>query len=377
MRNRHLLIAASVVVAMAAVVAVVSAGQPDSPPGPPESASSYTLEDIYERLSTGAAGTQITFTEPVSGPETGTMHTLNAIMAVAPAVNNTYGATASIVLSGTTFWGLTSGQWGAMTGAMADNGAVEIMPTTVSQTIAAGYHDGMGIVVGDADLAAGNIRNGVNIFGVTGTYETAIGLRIPKTGQTQCWDAAGALISCVDTGQDGEYQKGVTPAVPPDDVNPYTAPIWIGEPFTDNGDGTVTDNLTGLVWLRSANCAGGTTTWAIALSYSNALYDGCTDCFGTSGDCGLSDGSSAGDWRLPNLNELRSLIDPTESNPALSAGHPFSDVQSSTLLYWSSTTHSDVFSSLAWEQWASRSSFRGGGDRCSPGRPHRGASSVF
>jgi hypothetical protein len=79
MRNKYLWIALSVAVATVAVVVVVFAGSPDNPPGPPESTYSYTLEDIYQRLDTGAAGTPITFTEPISGPGTGTMHTLNEI----------------------------------------------------------------------------------------------------------------------------------------------------------------------------------------------------------------------------------------------------------------------------------------------------------
>mgnify|MGYP007056009562 FL=1 len=42
--------------------------------------------------------------------------------------------------------------------------------------------------------------------------------------------------------------------------------------------------------------------------------------------CGLSDGSSAGAWRLPNVKELQSLIDSGVRFPALTAGHPFSSV---------------------------------------------------
>jgi len=81
--------------------------------------------------------------------------------------------------------------------------------------------------------------------------------RIPKTGQTGCWDEQGDPVDCVGTGQDGEYQAGVS-------VDPK---------FTDNGDGTVTDNLTGLIWLRDANCFG-LTNWTSALSDANTLADG-------------------------------------------------------------------------------------------------------
>lgn len=133
-------------------------------------------------------------------------------------------------------------------------------------------------------------------------YNIAIPTQVPKTGQT----ASAA------TGDDGDLQAGI--------AHPATR-------FVDNGDGTVTDNLTGLVWLKNANC-GGDQIWATMLGYANNLYDGCPNCFGTAGDCGLSDGSAAGDWRLPNIRELQSLIDYARRNPALPAGHPFSNVQS-------------------------------------------------
>ncbi len=136
--------------------------------------------------------------------------------------------------------------------------------------------------------------------------------RVIKTGQATCYDASGALISCTDTGQDGEYQKGVTPPTGTDR-------------FTDNGDGTVTDNLTGLVWLKNADCFG-KKIWTTALSDANTL---------NSGECDLTDGSLEGDWRLPNVRELHSLIDYGRWMPALPNPHPFLNVQLS--YYWSST----------------------------------------
>ena len=88
------------------------------------------------------------------------------------------------------------------------------------------------------------------------------------------------VIPCVGTGQDGDWQKGVA---------------WPNPRFTDNGNGTVTDNLTGLTWLKNANCYG-TRVWATALTDANTL---------NSGECGLTDGSVEGDWRLPNVRECR------------------------------------------------------------------------
>jgi len=55
------------------------------------------------------------------------------------------------------------------------------------------------------------------------------------------------------------------------------------------------------------------------------------------GACGLSDGSTAGKWRLPNLNELESLIDVSASDPALSIGNPFINVSNG--VYWTSTSY--------------------------------------
>lgn len=163
---------------------------------------------------------------------------------------------------------------------------------------------------------------------------------VPKTGQTGCWDRDGGLIDCSDTGQDGEYQMGNTGAVAPSGSKPYTVPNWEGKRFTDNNDGTVTDNLTGLVWLKNANCFSNI-SWPDALSNCNGL---------ASGSYGLTDGSAAGDWRLPNFNELYSLVDPGENNPALPNGHPFTDVQ--FFVYWSSTTY-EPETNKAWRVYMS------------------------
>lgn len=145
--------------------------------------------------------------------------------------------------------------------------------------------------------------------------EAAGSFGVPQTGQTTCWSSAGSVIVCAGTGQDGEVQAGV---VPP---NPR---------FTDNGDGTITDNLTGLIWLKDANCFG-IQIWAQALTVANTL---------NSGECGLLDGSVEGDWYLPNRNELTSLLDLENFNPALPTGHPFMNFVSS--FYRSSTTSADT-----------------------------------
>jgi len=131
-----------------------------------------------------------------------------------------------------------------------------------------------------------------------------------KTGQTVSYA----------TGDDGDLERGVS---------------WPTPRFEDNGDGTVTDYLTGLVWLKNANCAGAM-TWNDALTYCNNL---------ASGTCGLTDGSAAGEWRLPNRKELLSLVDYSRYNPALPQGHLFDNVQSGS--YWSATTYAGYMNN-AW-----------------------------
>lgn len=68
--------------------------------------------------------------------------------------------------------------------------------------------------------------------------------------------------------------------------------------YVDCGNGTVTDTDTGLVWLQDAACLGGA-DWAAANTTAAALAHG---------QCGLTDGSSAGDWRLPTRSEWSATI---------------------------------------------------------------------
>jgi hypothetical protein len=148
---------------------------------------------------------------------------------------------------------------------------------------------------------------------------TVTPVALATTGQTVCTNAAGVLVSCAGTGQDAEFQNGAS----------------ISPRYNDNSDGTVTDNLTGLIWLKNANCFG-TQRWADALTVSNAL---------AAGACGLTDGSVAGDWRLPNMTEMLSIIDYGQYDPALTPGHPFIGVQDGD--YWSSSTRVN-FPTDAW-----------------------------
>ena len=108
-----------------------------------------------------------------------------------------------------------------------------------------------------------------------------------------------------------------------------TPPGSAGAPrFTDNGDDTVTDNNTKLIWSKNADPRG----WMKWL-YAKSYCDGIT----------LANHS---DWRLPSISELRSLIDKNHSIPIfLPGGHPFMSVHSYP--YWSSTTY-ERYPRFAW-----------------------------
>lgn len=140
--------------------------------------------------------------------------------------------------------------------------------------------------------------SGANFTAYDGTNPL---VTIPATGQTTSY------IS----GDDGDLKKGV---------------VWPATRFASHADGTVTDNLTGLVWLKDAGCLA-PAHFAAALTEANQL---------ASGTCGLTDGSKAGDWRMPNINELESVIDVTTSGPALTAGI-FTNVSNG--IYWTSTSY--------------------------------------
>jgi hypothetical protein len=102
------------------------------------------------------------------------------------------------------------------------------------------------------------------------------------TGQTDCYSEAGVVIPCAGTGQDAEFQRG------------------IARTFTNNGDGTVTDGQTGLVWE--------------ILSGDASVHSG-GDEYNSTGAvqvkiAQLNNSAFAGhsDWRLPNFFEVESLL---------------------------------------------------------------------
>lgn len=141
---------------------------------------------------------------------------------------------------------------------------------------------------------------------------------IAATGQTVCHDASGRVLSCGGTGQDGDLRMG----------RPWPQPRFEVEGVT------VIDHVTDLVWTRSADLAQGEVSWAVAIATVERLR---AESSGAEGAARpeLESASAARTWRLPNILELESLVDCSAHSPALSQGHPFTDVRDD---YWSSTT---------------------------------------
>lgn len=111
--------------------------------------------------------------------------------------------------------------------------------------------------------------------------------------------------------------------------------------FRDQGDGTILDSRTGLIWLKNANCTelgdlgnGGRDNRVTAINDIRELENGV---------CGLTDGSVKGEWYMPSAAEFATILDRTYTGPALSnadqsgqwtAGDPFVAVRLEG--YWTS-----------------------------------------
>ena len=166
-----------------------------------------------------------------------------------------------------------------------------------TDTVQSGYYAATTLSTVDGDLSAGNIKKDVVIFGKTGTYLRCV----PDTGQP----TPGYTDT---TGEDCDYNPSATQMS-----------------YTDNGN-TVTDNLTGLMWVEngtSSGCYDGNTrTWEQAIAFcENLVYSGYSD------------------WRLPNVKELFSIVE----YHVAGTGAPYINqtrfLNTVSSYYWTSTTY--------------------------------------
>ncbi len=153
------------------------------------------------------------------------------------------------------------------------------------------------------------------------SYSEAAGaVQLPRTGQEKCYNTE--VPACTNTGQDGDIKAGVA---------------WPSKRFIDNNDGTITDDLTGLMWTQDANAPGDSTCNPnISKIWQGALEH--VKCLNTNKYKGYSD------WRIPNVIELESLVNagymeddesPNSSNADWLINQGFNKVQAGW--YWTST----------------------------------------
>jgi len=148
----------------------------------------------------------------------------------------------------------------------------------------------------------------------------------PATGQTTCWNSSGTILPCADTGHDGDVQAG--------------APLA----YQDNGDGTITDLNTGLMWEKKSD-DGSITDWNNSYNWDDAFAVHVAT---------LNSGGGFGghtDWRVPNVKEMQSIVNYEKSMPAVSPAFNNNCTPGCTVLtcsctasffYWSSTTYESL-----------------------------------
>ncbi len=147
------------------------------------------------------------------------------------------------------------------------------------------------------------------------------GTALPATGQTKCyaesilWEETDCAIAEIP-GQDGFYQSGCP----------------MEGRFVNNGDGTVTDNCTGLMWQQATADLNGDGI----ITPGDWLNPGPdqTDWQGALQCCESLEFADHTDWRLPNVRELQSIVDygrwHLTIDPVFSAELSW---------YWSSSSH--------------------------------------
>src|SRR5439155_13558836 len=137
--------------------------------------------------------------------------------------------------------------------------------------------------------------------------------RYPSTGQTTCWNNSGTPISCTGTGNDGEIQAGAALA------------------YTDNGDGTITDEVTSLMWEKKSDDG--------SVHDKDTQYN-CANAFAVHLAALNSGGGFGGhtDWRLPNAKELQTIVHYDLVNPSVATAFNSGCATNCTVLTCSCTT---------------------------------------
>jgi hypothetical protein len=158
---------------------------------------------------------------------------------------------------------------------------------------------------------------------------------LPDTGQHQCFDCEGKPVGCKSClGQPRPCDGFLQTFLSLQDSMQRTGCANDASRFTVNGDGTVTDNCTGLQWLQDSgetpdddrDGIPDRVTWCKAMEFCNDLVF-----------------ADHNDWRLPNVRELQSLVDYGRFAPAIApefrlAGNRTAE-GNTVYDYWTSTSY--------------------------------------
>jgi hypothetical protein len=160
----------------------------------------------------------------------------------------------------------------------------------------------------------------------------AAALDLPATGQTTAYTAnkKDNISTAVAVPDDGTVRAGAALS------------------YTDNGDGTITDPTTGLMWEKKGDNGGlhdkdNGYTWS-GIGSQETIWDWLDDvnAEGGTGFAGYSD------WRIPNAKELQSLVNFQNGAPMTSTAFNVNCVVGATVLTGSCTAPASYFSSTTW-----------------------------
>lgn len=141
--------------------------------------------------------------------------------------------------------------------------------------------------------------------------------QLPRSGQISTYDTQGHKVDFAGSWHDGELQRGLE---------------WPEPRFLVNGDGTITDRLTGLMWLLDGGCLG-QVTWPFSRAKIGELNNGEVNCHDYTADYS--------DWFLPDIKQVSLLINAEEaSNRNYLYLNGFSNLDST--VYWSATQYVNV-----------------------------------
>ncbi len=189
--------------------------------------------------------------------------------------------------------------------------------STFAKVDAKSYRDDGCLTTGDAITMATSIDHFVSAVSLGLAGGPASGCQLPASGQTNCYDSAGSQIACAGTGHDGDVQAGATLA------------------YVDNGNGTITDANTGLMWAKKSDDG--------SIHDQDTLYTWGSSFIGYVAALNGANFAGHNDWRMPNVKELQSIVNYGNNIPAVSLAFNSGCTPGCTVLNCSCTTNSNSY----------------------------------